>query len=112
MFEKVKKQIENLFAKDKMTDSSGIKTPVTKLEQVIGQPKAVYAVKHAIKNRTHVLFIGQPGTGQSLLASNLSQQIFMKKKQILAKPNTYDPDKPFVYKKMSKSMYLLSRENI
>jgi lon-related putative ATP-dependent protease len=99
MFEEIIKKIKLILNVNKIRDSRDITIPNSKLDQVIGQDKAVEVIKHAIKNRRHVLMIGQPGTGKSLLATGMSEYISCNKQQILAKPNLLDPDHPIVYRK-------------
>jgi Lon-like ATP-dependent protease len=47
----------------------------TKLGYIIGQPELVDAMKLAAHNRRHVLVVGLPGTGKSLAAKGLAEEL-------------------------------------
>lgn len=50
-----------------------LKVPSSIIEQVIGQDDAVRIVRKASRQRRHVLLIGEPGTGKSLLGMALAE---------------------------------------
>jgi len=67
------------------------------VNQVIGQEKAVEIIKKAAKQRRHVLLIGEPGTGKSMLGLALSELIPKEKLvDILAYPNFEDEQQPII----------------
>ncbi|HDQ60002.1 MAG TPA: ATP-dependent protease LonB [Candidatus Woesearchaeota archaeon] len=77
----------------KTTDE--IKVPEKLVDQVIGQEKAVEVIKKAAGQRRHVLLIGEPGTGKSLIGLALAQLLPKEiLKDVLASPNPKDENNP------------------
>ncbi|MCI4346146.1 MAG: ATP-binding protein, partial [Thermoplasmata archaeon] len=65
-----------------------VEVPPRLLEQVIGQDDAVEIAKKAATQKRHMILIGEPGTGKSMLARAMVD--FLPKEQlqdILAYPN-------------------------
>jgi ATP-dependent Lon protease len=72
-----------------------VEVPARLLDQVIGQEEAVEVAKKAANQKRHMLLIGEPGTGKSMLARAMVD--FLPKEQlqdILAYPNVDDPNEP------------------
>ncbi|KAA8923059.1 MAG: ATP-dependent protease LonB [Thermoplasma sp.] len=72
-----------------------IHVPKLLFDQVIGQDQAGEIVKKAALQRRHVILIGEPGTGKSMLAQSMVD--FLPKSEledILVFPNPEDPNKP------------------
>ncbi len=83
--------------KRKYKDTSEIEIPDNIIEQVIGQKKAVDIMKKAASQRRHVLLIGEPGTGKSMLGVGLAELLPKEKlKDVLAFPNPNDENKPMI----------------
>ncbi|MCI4317586.1 MAG: ATP-dependent protease LonB, partial [Thermoplasmata archaeon] len=75
--------------------SANVEVPPRLLEQVIGQDDAVEVAKKAATQKRHMILIGEPGTGKSMLARAMVD--FLPKEQlqdILAYPNNDDPNEP------------------
>ncbi len=72
-----------------------IEVPEKIVEQVIGQEEAVEVIKKAAKQRRHVMLIGKPGTGKSMIGQALAQLIPEEKlKDVLCLPNRKDENNP------------------
>jgi ATP-dependent Lon protease len=52
-----------------------IAIPEVKADQVIGQEEAVEIVKKAASQKRHVMLIGEPGTGKSMLANAMTEYL-------------------------------------
>ena len=50
-----------------------IAVPKMLIDQVIGQEQGVEIVRKAAEQRRHVMLIGDPGTGKSMLARSISE---------------------------------------
>ncbi len=74
-----------------------IEVPKRLIDQVIGQDGAVEIVKKAAQQRRHVILIGEPGTGKSLLAQAMSELLPREELQdIVIFPNFEDKNTPKV----------------
>ncbi|MCI4344293.1 MAG: ATP-dependent protease LonB [Thermoplasmata archaeon] len=75
--------------------TANVEVPPRLLDQVIGQDDAVEVAKKAATQKRHMILIGEPGTGKSMLARAMVD--FLPREQlqdILAYPNTEDPNEP------------------
>lgn len=78
-------------------DTSEIKVPEKLIEQVIGQDKAVDIIRKAARQKRHVLLVGQPGTGKSMLAQAMSEMLPAEElEDVLIYPNKHDENNPKV----------------
>ena len=76
-------------------NTSQIEIPTRLLDQVIGQDDAVEVAKKAAMQKRHMILIGEPGTGKSMIARAMVD--FLPKEQlqdVLAYPNAEDPNEP------------------
>ncbi len=72
-----------------------VEVPKLLVDQVIGQEPGVEVIKKAAKQRRHVMLIGTPGTGKSMLASSMAELLPKEELQdILAYPNAEDKNNP------------------
>ncbi len=78
-----------------MKTTKDVKVPERLIDQVIGQDEAVEVIKKAAKQRRHVLLIGEPGTGKSMIGQALSELLPKEKlTDILVYPNIHDENNP------------------
>ncbi len=78
-----------------ITSTKDVQVPKILFDQVIGQDEASYIVKKAALQKRHVLLIGDPGTGKSMLAQSMTD--FLPKEEledIVVFPNPEDNNKP------------------
>ncbi|MBP2029557.1 Lon-like ATP-dependent protease [Methanohalophilus levihalophilus] len=82
-------------AGENFEDTSSIEVPKLLIDQIIGQDHAVEVVKKAASQRRHVMMIGTPGTGKSMLAKAMAELLPKEELQdILAYPNPEDNNNP------------------
>jgi len=74
-----------------------LKVPELLLDQVVGQDKSVDIVRKAAQQKRHVMLIGDPGTGKSMVARAMTA--FLPKEEledIIAYPNNDDANLPHI----------------
>ncbi|MGE5832392.1 MAG: ATP-dependent protease LonB, partial [Methanomicrobiales archaeon] len=77
--------------------SSEIEVPPKLIDQVIGQDHAVEVIRKAAIQRRHVMMIGSPGTGKSMLAKAMAELLPREELQdILVYPNSEDSNNPII----------------
>ncbi|QCC57995.1 ATP-dependent protease LonB [Natrinema thermotolerans] len=81
----------------KIDTTEDIEVPDRLVDQVIGQDEARDIIIKAAKQRRHVMMIGSPGTGKSMLAKAMSQLLPKEDLQdVLVYPNPDDENEPKV----------------
>ncbi len=61
--------------RQKFSDTSDVEIPDRLVEKVIGQDRAVQVVRKAAEQQRHVMLIGSPGTGKSMLANSMVEML-------------------------------------
>ncbi len=67
--EKLKKRLGSI------KDTSDVKIPDDPIEKVVFQDRAKDAIRKVAQNKGHILMVGKPGTGKSLLANMFNEVI-------------------------------------
>jgi len=87
----------DVFAGLELSASSDIDVPPNLIDQVIGQEHAVEVIRKAAVQRRHVMMIGTPGTGKSMLAKAMAELLPKEELQdILVYPNSEDNNNPVI----------------
>ncbi|MFW6144864.1 MAG: ATP-dependent protease LonB [Candidatus Natronoplasma sp.] len=80
-----------------LNTTKDVEVPDMLADQVIGQDEGVSVVKKAAKQRRHVMLIGPPGTGKSMLAQSMTDYLSTEEMEdILCFPNEKDENNPKV----------------
>ncbi len=91
-----KKEVKS-YSLDNVITSSVVEVPEHLIDQVIGQEHAVEVIRKAAIQRRHVMMIGSPGTGKSMLAKAMAELLPKEELQdILVYPNSDDPNTPVI----------------
>lgn len=86
---------EDLLGGMEITGTKEIAVPQLLIDQVIGQEHAVEVIKKAAQQRRHVMMIGSPGTGKSMLAKAMAELLPKEELQdVLVYHNPEDPNNP------------------
>ncbi len=92
---KVRVPVNGLRVED-ISDTSQIILPADPLERVIGQDDAVNLAKVAAYQRRHLLLVGPPGTGKSMIAQALAAHLPKPQTQVYVVSNPEYPERPFI----------------
>ncbi|MDD3623051.1 MAG: ATP-dependent protease LonB [Methanofollis sp.] len=88
---------EDLLLGTEISDSSEVEVPSRLIDQVIGQENAVEVIKKAATQRRHVMMLGNPGTGKSMLAKAMAELLPKEElKDVLVYPNLEDSNNPVI----------------
>ncbi|MFH0927023.1 MAG: ATP-binding protein [Candidatus Micrarchaeota archaeon] len=77
-------------------DTSQIKVPQKLMDQIIGQEEAVRIAQIVASQRRHLLLVGAPGTGKSMIAKAIASIIPPAKSEISVLHNPAKPERPFL----------------
>ena len=87
--------IEDWVKAQAFESTADVKIPPKLVDQVIGQDDAVKVIKKAAEQKRHVILIGDPGTGKSMLARSMVDYLPKGELQdVIAYHNPDDPNEP------------------
>ncbi len=81
---------------DDMKTTRDIIIPQDPLKRVIGQDEAVDLASIAASQHRHILLVGPPGTGKSMIAQALALHLPAPSEEIRVVHNPQNPERPFV----------------
>jgi Lon-like ATP-dependent protease len=87
--------IEDWIKSQKFETTAELKIPPQLVDQVIGQDEAVMVIRKAAEQKRHIILIGEPGTGKSMLARSMTD--FLPKgelQDVVAYSNPDDQNEP------------------
>lgn len=84
------------FTLDQVETTEDIAIPQDPLKRVIGQGEAVKLARIAAKQRRHLLLVGPPGTGKSMIAQALALHLPLPQEEIRVVHNPENPERPLV----------------
>jgi len=87
--------VEEWIKRLEQKSTAEIKIPERLVDQVIGQDGAVVVIRKAAEQKRHVMLIGEPGTGKSMLARSMTELLPKDELQdILVYHNPEDSNEP------------------
>jgi len=93
------------FSLEDFQTTEDIIIPKDPLERVVGQDNAIELAKIAARQRRHLLLVGPPGTGKSMIGQALSLHLPRPTEETQVVHNPESPERPFVEVKTADIVY-------
>ncbi len=91
----MEEKVDDWIKTQNFNTTADIPVPQKLIDQVIGQDEAVEIIKKAAVQKRHVILVGDPGTGKSMLAQSMTDFLPQQElEDILVFPNEEDPNRP------------------
>jgi len=91
----MEEKVDDWIKTQNFNTTADIQVPQKLIDQVIGQDDAVEIIKKAAVQKRHVILVGDPGTGKSMLAQSMTDFLPQQElEDILVFPNEEDPNRP------------------
>ena len=88
-----------------------MRIPKDPFDRVIGQEEAVEFAKLAIKQHRHLLLVGPPGTGKSMIARAMASKMGKPKTEIAVAHNPKNPERPILLIRTKKQIDAEKKED-
>lgn len=93
---KQKRVIEDWSDVEGLESTADICIPDDPLDRVLGQDEAIELAKTAARQKRHLLLVGPPGTGKSMIAQAISMHLEKPRSEIRVTNNPENPERPFL----------------
>ncbi|MGC8686709.1 MAG: ATP-dependent protease LonB [Thermoplasmata archaeon] len=91
----MEEKVDEWIKSQNFNTTADIPVPQKLIDQVIGQDDAVEVIKKAAVQKRHVILVGDPGTGKSMLAQSMTDFLPQQDlEDVLVFPNEEDPNRP------------------
>ncbi|MCL2786837.1 MAG: ATP-binding protein, partial [Methanomassiliicoccaceae archaeon] len=91
-----KKEISSWEDLEGIKSTAEIAIPSDPLDRVLGQEEAIALAKVAAKQRRHLLLVGPPGTGKSMIAQAISLHLPAPSHEVRVVNNPENPERPIL----------------
>jgi len=96
MTDEKKAEVKTQVPLEEIETTKDVRIASDPLERVIGQDEAVRLARIAASQRRHLLLVGPPGTGKSMIAQALALHLAMPTEELRVVHNPENPERPFI----------------